>query len=130
MSDQADPRSIPEIISDITGNLANLVRSESELVRTEVKENIHAAGRAGIMMSAGAALLVGAFLVLLEALVLALGKFMDPLWASLIVGVVVALIGFSLVRGAAAKLKPESLAPGRSIRQVRKDAQLVKGQAQ
>lgn len=127
---ETDSRSIPEIISAITGDLANLVRKESELVRTEVKESLHQAGRAGAIMGAGGALLIGAFLVLLEALVLALSKFMDPLWASVLVGVVVGLIGFSLIKSAANKVKPENLAPNRSARQVRKDAQLVKGQTQ
>lgn len=130
MSEQADPRSLPEIVSAVSGDIANLVRKESELVRTEVKESLHAAGRAGIMVSAGAALLIGAFLVLLQAVVLALSKFMDPLWASIVVGVVVALIGFSLVRAGANKVRPENLAPDRAMRQVRKDAQLVKEQTQ
>lgn len=130
MSEQAEPRSLPEIVSAVTGDIANLVRKESELVRTEVRESLHAVGRAGVMVSAGAALLIGAFLVLLQALVLALSKFMDPLWASIVVGVVVALIGFTLVKAGANKVKPENLAPDRSVRQVRKDAHLVKEQAQ
>jgi hypothetical protein len=53
---------------------------------------------------------------------------MDPLWASLVVGVVVGLIGYSLVKGAAKLVKPDQLAPGRSARQLKQDAQLVKEQ--
>lgn len=129
MVDQ-DPRSIPEILSAVAGDLADLVRKEGELIRAEVAEKVHEASRAGVRMSFGAALLLGAFLVLLQTLVLALSKVMDPLWASLIVGVVVGLIGFSLVKSGANQVKTTRLAPERSTRQVRKDAQLVKEQMQ
>ena len=30
-----DPRSLPELISAVTGDLANLMRKESELIRSE-----------------------------------------------------------------------------------------------
>jgi xanthine/uracil permease len=124
----SDPRSIPELISALTGDLADLVRKEGELVRTEVSEKIHQTAKAGQTLSIGAALLLGAFLVLLQALVLALSKFMDPLWASLVVGVAVGLIGYSLVRNAVKRVQPEHLAPDRAARQLQKDAQLMKGQ--
>jgi hypothetical protein len=129
MSD-ADARSIPEIISDVTGDLANLVRKESELVRTEMSEKIADAARAGVSMSLGAGLLLGSFLCLLAAAVIGLGHVMDVGWAALLVGVVVGLFGYTLVRGAAKKFQPSALAPDRTTRQIQKDAQLVKEQVQ
>ena len=128
MSGVQETRSIPELISTLTGDLATLVRKESELVRTEVSEKLTQATKAGQQLGMGAALLLGAFLVLLQALVLALGKFMDPLWASIVVGVVVGLLGYSLVKGATKKVTPAQLTPDRSARQLNKDAQLVKEQ--
>jgi len=127
---EADPRSIPEVISAVTGDLANLVRKESELVRTEVSEKISAAARAGVTMSAGAALLLGGFLTLMAAIVLGLSKVMDPAWAALLVGVIAGLVGFTLVRGAAKKVQPSALTPDRATRQIHKDAQLIKEQVQ
>lgn len=123
-----DPRSIPELISTLTGDLATLVRKEGELVRTEVTEKIHQTAKAGQAASIGAALLLGAFLVLLQALVLALSKVMDPLWASLVVGLTVGLIGYSMLKGAVKKMQPSELAPDRATRQIQKDAQFVKEQ--
>jgi len=126
--DPNENRSLPELISALTSDLANLVRKESELVRAEVSEKVAQAGKAASQMSIGAALLLGAFLVLLQALVIALSKIMDPLWASLVVGLGVGLIGFTLVKGGANKVKPAELAPDRSTRQLQKDAQKVKEQ--
>ncbi|CAN7619201.1 phage holin family protein [Phenylobacterium sp. LjRoot219] len=125
---ETDSRSIPEIISAMTGDLATLVRKESELVRTEVSEKISEAARAGVSMSIGAALLLGGFLCLMAALVLALSHVMDPAWAALLVGVVAGLVGYTLLRGAAKKVQPSALAPDRAARQIRKDAQLMKEQ--
>jgi xanthine/uracil permease len=123
-----DSRSIPELVSALTGDLATLVRKEGELVRTEVTEKLQQTAKAGQGLAIGGALLLGAFLVLLQALVIALSKVMDPLWASLVVGVVVALIGYSLVKGAVKLMKPDQLAPDRSARQLKQDAQLMKEQ--
>lgn len=123
-----DPRSIPELVASVTTELANLVRKEGELVRTEVAEKVQQAVRAGQKLSIGAALLLGAFLVLLQALVLALSELMDPLWASIVVGVVVGLIGFSLVRTGARQVRPRELAPDRARRQLQKDAEMMKEQ--
>ena len=126
--DSNDPRSIPELFSTVTGDLANLVRKESELVRAEVSEKISQAGKAASTMSIGAALLLGGFLALLAAIVIGLSRFMDPMWAALIVAVVAGLVGYSLIKGAAKKVSPDELAPDRSTRQFQKDAQLVKEQ--
>lgn len=123
----ADPRTLPELVSQLTTDLATLVRKESELVRTELTEKLHTAGKAAGEMAAGGLLMVAALLVLLQALVIALSKVMDPLWASLIVGGGVALVGFVLIRAGMKLMKPENLAPDRSARQLQKDAQLVKG---
>ncbi len=126
--DGSDPRSIPELISTLTGDLANLVRKEGELVRAEVTEKVQQTAKAGQTLSIGAALLLGAFLVLLQALVLALSKLMDPLWASIVVGVTVGLVGYTLIKGAMKHVRPAELTPDRTARQLQKDAQFVKEQ--
>jgi hypothetical protein len=48
-----DPRSLPELVSQLAGDLSNLVRKESELVRTELTEKLNAAGRAAAEVAAG-----------------------------------------------------------------------------
>lgn len=126
----ADTRTIPELLSALTSELANLVRKESELVRTEISEKVDQATHAGARIGVGAALLLGAFQVVLAALVLALSKVMDPLWASIIVAVVVGAAGFVLIRSAAAAIRPANLAPERSQRQLHKDARMVKEQVE
>ena len=126
----ADPRSLPELISTLVNDLADLVRKEAQLVRAELSEKVAAAARGGIQLAAGGALLLGAYLTILAAIVLALSKVMDPLWATLIVAVATGLAGYLLVTSGIRKMQPSQMKPDRATRQVRKDIRLVKGQAQ
>jgi hypothetical protein len=126
MSPRDSSRSITDLLSALTGDLATLVRKESELVRTEIGEKIGHAGKAGGQIAIGGALLLGAFLVLLQAAVILLSKVMDPFWASVIVGVVCGVGGLLVVKAAVAMLKPENLMPNRAARQIKQDAEIVR----
>ncbi|MBV8683891.1 MAG: phage holin family protein [Caulobacteraceae bacterium] len=122
----ADSRTIPDLIAALAADLGALVRKESELVRAEIAEKASEVTHAGMRVGVGAAFLLGSFLVLLAAAVLALSKAMDPLWASIIVAVVVGAAGFILLRTGSAGMKPSHLAPERSARQISKDAHMIK----
>jgi positive regulator of sigma E activity len=122
------PRSgVADLIGQLGADLAALVRKEAELVRAEVAEKVNMAGKAVVDIAAGGLLMVAALLVLLQALVLALSKLMDPIWAALLVGLVVAGVGYLLVRAGMKAISLKGLTPGRSARQLQKDAQLMKG---
>jgi len=128
MADTMDPRSLPQLVADLTHDLSTLVRKESELVRVEIKENLQQVARGGAKVAVGAVLLLAALMVLLQTLVLGLSKVMDPVWASLLVGVVVAIVGVVLLRNGAKSAAPSNLRPDKAANQLRKDAQLVKEQ--
>jgi nucleoside permease NupC len=126
MSFDADPRPTGSLLSDAINQLTRLVRGEVALAKAEVAQNIKNAG-------VGAALLVGAVVlvfvalnVLVLALVAALGELIGAGWAALVVGIVLlAIAGILAMRGLNA-LKPENLAPSRTVRNVQADAQTIK----
>ena len=122
-----EARGLTDLVAQLGGDLAALVRKESELVRAEVSEKLNAAGKAVTDIAAGSLLLIAALLVLLQALVLALSKLMDPIWAALLVGLSVAAVGFLLVRAGMKAVSLDGLKPDRTARQLKKDAQLMKG---
>jgi hypothetical protein len=121
---------VADLLGQLGADVAGLVRKESELVRAEISEKVNSAGKAVADIAAGGLLLVAALLVMLQALVLALSKVMDPIWASLLVGVVVAGVGYVLVRAGMKAISLKGLSPDRSARQLKKDAELMKGNAQ
>ena len=98
-------RSAVDLLSQLAGDLTNLVRKESELVRTELTEKAHSAVKAVGEVAAGSLLMI----------------------AALLVGGVVALAGFVVLRAGMKMLKPEALTPDRSARQLQKNAELMKG---
>jgi hypothetical protein len=126
-SPSREARGLTDLIGQLGGDLAALVRKESELVRAEISEKLNGAGKAVADIAAGGLLLIAALLVLLQALVLALSKVMDPIWAALIVGLVVAGVGFMLVRIGMKAISLDGLKPDRTARQLKKDAELMKG---
>jgi hypothetical protein len=123
----ARARTAPELIGQLSGDLSGLLRKESELMRTELAESVNRAGKAVGDIAAGGLLLIAALLVLLQTLVLTLSKYMDPIWASLLVAVGVAAVGYVMLRAGRKSLSLENLKPKRSARQLKKDAEIVKG---
>lgn len=121
---------VADLLGQLGGDIAGLVRKEVELVRAELSEKLNAAGKAVAEVAAGGLLLMAALLVLLQALVLTLSKFMDPIWASLLVGIGVAAVGYMVLRAGMKAISPKGLAPDRSARQLKKDADLMKGSPQ
>lgn len=125
---EAETRSLPQLLGDLSSDLTGLLRKESELVRAEVSEKLAQLVKASGEMAAGAICLMVALLILLQAVVIALAKVVGAGWASLIVGTAVAVLGLILVRAGAKSAAPRQLTPERSLRQAEKDAQLAKEQ--
>lgn len=125
-----DPRSLSTLLSDLVQQMTTLFRTETTLLKTELQENLQKVGNGAMEIAAGAILLLAALLVLLQALVVALANVMGAGWASLLVGVVVAIVGAILLRNGTKNVSPSGLAPDRTMGQLRQDANLAKEKAQ
>jgi len=118
-----------ELLRDVANDSTALIRQELTLARTEVQEKLHQSITAVILMVAGGFLGFAALIVLLDALVYGLTEAGLERWlAALIVGGVVAAIGFLLVRKGQNDLSATRLTPDRTAASVRKDINLVKEQ--
>ena len=122
-------RSVGELLRDLANDVSALVRQEITLARTEAQDKVHQTVLAVVAMIAGALMAFAALIILLDALVFGLVEAGLERWlAALIVGGVVALIGFFLVRKGQNDLSASRLAPERTAANVRKDLNLVKEQ--
>ncbi|MFL5333016.1 MAG: phage holin family protein [Geminicoccaceae bacterium] len=129
MATTQDSRSIGELLRDLANDSTALIRQELTLARTEAQEKLHQSITAVILMVAGGFLGFAALIVLLDALVYGLTEAGLERWlAALIVGGVVAAIGFLLVRKGQNDLSATRLTPDRTAASVRKDINLVKEQ--
>jgi drug/metabolite transporter (DMT)-like permease len=127
----SDDRSLKELLSDLTNSVTTLFRKEIELARAEMSEKISQASIAAGSVAAGGVLALAALIVLLQALVIALTELgLAPALSALIVGGVVAIIAFALIYKGMNDLKASNLAPTRTVEALRRDADMVKEQAQ
>lgn len=103
-----EDRSLGRLFRDLSTEIVALLRQEIDLAKTEVSEKVAQVGAMSRAVAIGAALGLGGALALLAALVVGLvsllSKFMSPwvaMWLGpLIVGVVLAAVGYAMVRSA------------------------------
>ena len=107
------------------GDISRLIRQELRLAQAEAGEKATQIQHGLISLVAGLLLAMAALLVLLQALVIGLAQVM-PVWlASVIVGVVVALIAFGLVRLGQSSLQSTNLVPERTMQSMRDDKDMI-----
>jgi len=124
-------RSVPEIIGDLFSQLTTLLRKETQLARAEMSENMASLGRALGLMIGGAAILIPALVILLQAGVAALTDqyHLASYWSALIVGGAVLIIGIIVLLVGMSRLKLETIIPSKTVHQLRQDASVAKQKA-
>lgn len=124
-----DDRSLGQILRDLRDETSQLLRQEVDLAKTEMSEKMSRLGsNMGSVATGGAVLFAGA-LVLLAALTLGLvalfSQLMDrdvAMWlAPLLVGGVLAAIGYGMVKKALQALKQEGIAPKRTTQSLKEN---------
>lgn len=127
-----DDRSLGSLLSGLTHDVTTLVRKETELAKSEVSEKISQAIAGLVFIAIAAVLLLGGFLVLLDALVYGLGELLPPdlaPWlAALIVGSAVTFIGYKLFQKGRKDLMVKNLMPEKTVASVKQDQRLIKEQ--
>jgi hypothetical protein len=130
---EADGKPLLGLFSDLWRETSTLVHDEAELAKAELSEKVSQIGTGAAEMAVAGGVLFAGFLVLLFAAVGALGLMIDSphaAWiAPLIVGVVVMLVGYVLLKRGQHQMKPESLAPEKTLQALRDDARLAREHA-
>jgi hypothetical protein len=123
-----DGRSLGELFSELAQETSTLVRQEVNLAKTEMSQKASTAGKHLGVLAAGGALAYAGLLAILAGVIALLNDVM-PLWASaLLVGIVVAIVGYLLIRKGLDALKREDFAPRETIETLKEDQQWAKEQ--
>ena len=118
-------RPIPEIFTDLIGQVTSLVRKEGQLARAEISEKATRALTGMAMILLGSVLLIPALVILLQAAIMGLiENGTEPPVAALIVGGGAFLIGMVIGLIGWSRVKPASLVPDKTIDQLKRDAQV------
>ncbi len=129
-----DDRSLGQLLKELTHESSILLRQEVDLAKTEMSEKASRVGaNLGSLAVGGGVALLGALALLAFAiygLQVLLRQFMDPdvaVWlAPLLIGVVLAVVGYSLIKKALETLKRESIAPQRTTQSLQENKEWLK----
>ncbi len=128
MQHRTDDRSLGDLFAELSRETTTLVRQEINLAQTEMTQKATRAGKDVGFLVAGGAVVYAGVLAILAAIIIGLGQAGLTWWlAALIVGVVVAAIGYVLIRRGLDNLKHEDMAPRQTIDTVKGDIDAIKG---
>ena len=116
-----DDRSLGELFSELAQETTTLMRHEVNLAKTEMSEKASRAGKHVGFLAAGGAVAYAGLLAILAGVIFLLDAVM-PVWlAALLVGVVVAAVGYFLVRRGLDALKREDFVPRETMETLKED---------
>jgi uncharacterized membrane protein len=123
-------RSIGELFGQLTQDMTLLVRQEIQLARTEMSEKLSRFTTNLLSVGAGGFVAYLGGLALVAALILALRDLANISLAlsALIVGAVLAIVGYVMLQRGLKELKRVDLAPRRTVETLKDDVQWAKEQ--
>ncbi len=123
-----DDRSIGQLFAELAQETATLVRQEVQLAKEEMSQKASRVGKDVGFLAVGGAVAYAGLLAIIAGVIFLLGLAI-PLWLSaLLVGIVVALVGYFLVRKGLDALKQENLTPQETINTLKEDKEWAKDQ--
>ena len=127
-STNLENKPLGDLFGDLASEMSNLVRQEVALARVEISQKAKYAGRNIGYLVVGGAVAYAALLAVLAALIMLLDKVMPAWGAALLVGVVVAAIGWLLVGKAMSALQQMEVTPRETVETLKEDAAWMKQQ--
>ncbi|HSJ76196.1 MAG TPA: phage holin family protein [Gemmatimonadales bacterium] len=132
MPELRQERSIGELFGQLSQDMTLLVRQEVQLARTEMTEKLSRITTNLISVGAGGFVAYLGGLALMAALILALRDLanISLAWSALIVGGILAIVGYVMLQRGLKELKGVELAPRRSVENIKDDVQSIKEDVQ
>jgi hypothetical protein len=132
---QENGQTIAVLLKDLRDHLIHLFRQEIALVRGEMAENAKHATRHLVAMAVGGALALAGAMVLLMGCASALAVLLTAMgleaehavWVGpILLGAVVAAIGFGVLQSARSRLQSTTLVPRRTVQTLKDDSNWAK----
>ena len=132
MPELSQERSIGELFGQLSQDMTLLVRQEVQLARAEMGEKLSRLTTDLVSVLAGGFVAYVGALALVAALILALNDLanISPWVSALIVGAVLAIAGYAMLRRGLGELKRVDLAPRRTVENIKDDVQSIKDDVQ
>ena len=132
MPELRQERSIGELFGQLSQDMTMLVRQEVQLARAEMSEKLSRLTANLVSVIAGGFVAYVGALALVAALILALNDLanISPWVSALIVGAVLGIAGYAMLRRGLGELKRVDLAPRRTVENIKDDVQAIRNDVQ
>jgi hypothetical protein len=132
MPELRQERGIGELFGQLSQDMTMLVRQEVQLARAEMSEKLSRLTANLVSVIAGGFVAYVGGLALVAALILGLNDLanISPWVSALIVGAVLAIAGYAMLRRGLDELKRVDIAPRRTVENIRDDVQAIKDDVQ
>jgi hypothetical protein len=132
MPELRQERSVAELFGQLSQDMTMLVRQEVQLARAEMSEKLSRLTANLVSVIAGGFVAYVGALALVAALILALNDLasISPWVSALIVGAVLAIAGYAMLRRGLGQLKRVDLAPRRTVENIKDDVQAIRNDVQ
>lgn len=124
--EQMQERPVSELFQELAQDARNLASLEMELAKGELSEKVAATGKDVGFMAAGGFVAYAGFMAIVAAIILVLAYFIPAWLSALLVGVVVALIGYAVLRKGMNGLKSRNLTPEQTIASLKQNQAWIK----
>lgn len=121
-------RPLGDLFAELASETGTLVRQEVALARAEVTQKAKQIGKNVGYLLIGGAIAYAAFLAAIATLIMLLAKVMPQWGATLLVGVLIAGLGWLLIGKALSALQQTEVTPRHTVDTLKKDATWLKEQ--
>jgi xanthine/uracil permease len=128
MQPVTDERSLGELFAELADETRTLVSQELSMAKAEMSQKASEVGKSAGLVGIGGAVAYAGLLAIIAAVIFALAALMPSWQAALIVGVIVAVIGYMLVQKGMRDLKAQNLAPKKTVKGLKEDKEWIQTQ--
>ena len=123
-----DNRSLGELFAELSRESTTLVRQEIALAKTEMIQKATRVGKDIGFLVVGGAVVYAGILAIMAAVILLLAAVIPSWLSALLVGVIVAGVGYGMVQKGREALTHEDLAPRQTMDELKESAEWAKEQ--
>lgn len=130
MHTSQEERSLGVLISELAQDTTTLVQQEVALAKAEMSEKASQVGRGVSTLAIGAVVLLAGLLALIDFAIYGLAELLpedlSPWLGALIVGAILAVIGYIMLQNGREEIKSTTLTPDRTAASLQRDKEMVK----